>query len=102
MNGANRYVLDHVQLAMPAGGENAARSFYGELLGLEELAKPTELAKRGGAWFRSGTVNIHLGVDPAFAPAKKAHPALRCADYAALVSRLAAADVNVVPVPVRP
>ena len=96
MNGANRYVLDHVQLAMPAGGENAARSFYGELLGLEELAKPTELAKRGGAWFRSGSVNIHLGVDPAFVAAKKAHPALRCADYAALISRLAAAGVSVV------
>ena len=93
------YRLDHVQLAIPAGGEDAARSFYGDVLGLVEVPKPPELAKRGGAWFRSGTVNIHLGVDPAFVPAKKAHPALRCTDYEALLARLAQYGVHVVPDP---
>ena len=40
--------IDHVQLAIPAGGENAARAFYRDLLGLVEQPKPPELAKRGG------------------------------------------------------
>lgn len=88
--------IDHVQLAMPAGEENRARGFYGELLGMSEMAKPPELAKRGGCWFRSGTVQIHLGVEPEFRPARKAHPALRCSDYGALVTRLRAANIGVI------
>ncbi len=80
--------IDHVQLAMPPGEEEKARAFYGGLLGMRELAKPTELAKRGGCWFESGDVQIHLGVENDFRAAKKAHPALRCADYAALARRL--------------
>jgi catechol 2,3-dioxygenase-like lactoylglutathione lyase family enzyme len=88
--------IDHVQLAMPAGEENRARGFYGELLGMSEIAKPPELAKRGGCWFRSGTVQIHLGVEPEFRPARKAHPALRCRDYVALLARLRAANIEVI------
>jgi catechol 2,3-dioxygenase-like lactoylglutathione lyase family enzyme len=67
--------LDHVQLAMPSGGEDAARRFYGELLGLAEISKPAQLAARGGAWFHCGALQLHLGVDPSFVPATKAHPA---------------------------
>ena len=67
--------LDHVQLAMPAGKEAAAEHFYCAVLGFERVAKPTELEQRGSCWFRSGAVNLHLGVDPAFTPARKAHPA---------------------------
>lgn len=66
---------DHVQLAIPVGGEADARAFYGELLGMTELAKPPALAARGGAWFRSGEAVLHLGVEEPFAPAHKAHPA---------------------------
>jgi catechol 2,3-dioxygenase-like lactoylglutathione lyase family enzyme len=69
--------FDHVQLAMPQGGEEKARDFYVRLLGLVELAKPSELAARGGAWFQCGTLQLHLGVEQEFRPAKKAHPALR-------------------------
>ncbi len=69
--------LDHVQLAMPPGGEEEARSFYAELLGFNEVPKPPELTKRGGVWFESGAVKIHVGVESDFRPAKKAHPALR-------------------------
>jgi len=87
--------IDHVQLAMPAGAEAAARRFYRDLLGMREIAKPTELAKRGGCWFESGIVQIHLGVENDFRPAKKAHPALRCGDYDALTARLRAAGVDV-------
>jgi catechol 2,3-dioxygenase-like lactoylglutathione lyase family enzyme len=87
--------IDHVQLAMPAGGEDAARQFYRDQLGMAEIPKPAELVKRGGCWFESGVVQVHLGVEKDFRPAKKAHPALRCRDYAAFVLRLSQAGVEV-------
>jgi catechol 2,3-dioxygenase-like lactoylglutathione lyase family enzyme len=92
----SRFTLDHVQIAMPAGEEASARAFYNQVLGFEEVPKPPELAKRGGAWFRAGAVSLHLGVDEAFVPAKKAHPALRCANYDALIIRLRALGVSVI------
>ena len=73
---------------MPPGGEDAARGFYGNLLGMGEEAKPTELAARGGCWFRSGVVRLHLGVEADFRPARKAHPALRVSGFDALVEGL--------------
>jgi catechol 2,3-dioxygenase-like lactoylglutathione lyase family enzyme len=87
--------IDHVQLAMPAGQEAIARKFYGGLLGMTEIPKPEKLAKRGGCWFSSGNVQFHLGVEADFQPARKAHPALKCRDYAALTARLSAAGVDV-------
>ena len=86
--------IDHVQLAMPPGGEDTARRFYRDLLGMAEIPKPPELAKRGGCWFESGEMQIHLGVEKDFRPAKKAHPALRCRDYTAFLVRLSEAAVN--------
>ncbi|HSP65584.1 MAG TPA: hypothetical protein VLO10_05270, partial [Candidatus Deferrimicrobium sp.] len=68
--------IDHVQLAMPAGGEERASAFYEALLGIPRVAKPAHLARRGGCWFEAGTVRIHLGVEADFRPARKAHPAL--------------------------
>jgi catechol 2,3-dioxygenase-like lactoylglutathione lyase family enzyme len=87
--------IDHVQLAMPPDEEEAARHFYSGLLGMREVAKPAELAKRGGCWFESGTVQVHLGVEKDFRPAKKAHPALKCADYEGLISKLRSAGLGV-------
>lgn len=85
--------LHHVQVACPPGGEDVARRFYAEGLGLPEVAKPAELAGRGGAWFRwPDGAEIHVGVEDPFAPARKAHPALLLDDVAALeqsVARLA-------------
>jgi catechol 2,3-dioxygenase-like lactoylglutathione lyase family enzyme len=66
--------IDHIQLAMPSGGEAAARSFYAGLLGFGEVEKPPALAARGGCWFKQGAVALHLGVKEPFAPARKAHP----------------------------
>lgn len=83
--------IDHVQLAMPPGGEDAARGFYAGLLGLGEVPKPPALAARGGCWFENASVKLHLGVEADFRPAKKAHPALLVDDLAGLASRLAAA-----------
>ena len=88
--------VDHVQLAMPAGREDEARAFYRDLLGLPETPKPPHLAKRGGCWFESPTVKIHLGVEQDFRPARKAHPALLVQDLPALVKALRAADVELV------
>jgi len=76
--------LDHVQVAAPAGCEEDARAFYGVLLGLEEIEKPPALAARGGAWFRVGEQELHVGVADAFAPARKAHPAFRLSSAQAL------------------
>jgi len=82
--------IDHVQLAMPAGGEARARAFYEGVLGITEVPKPPHLAARGGCWFENDRVKIHLGVDPDFHPAKKAHPALLVSDLPALVAQLEA------------
>jgi catechol 2,3-dioxygenase-like lactoylglutathione lyase family enzyme len=87
--------IDHVQLAMPSGGEDAARKFYCHVLGFAEMPKPAELAARGGAWFECNGVRVHLGVDPDFRAAKKAHPALRCDDYETLITRVKSAGYDV-------
>ena len=86
--------LDHVQLAMPGGGEERARAFYCGVLGLAEVAKPADLAARGGCWFEGGGVSLHLGVETDFRPAAKAHPALLVADLAAVRARLAESGVS--------
>lgn len=69
--------LDHVQLAAPSGCEDEARRFFGGLLGLSEIEKPPLLHGRGGVWFALGSQQLHIGVQESFAPARKAHPALR-------------------------
>jgi catechol 2,3-dioxygenase-like lactoylglutathione lyase family enzyme len=68
--------LDHVQLAIPEGGEKRAREFYAGTLGLLEVEKPAAMAGRNSIWFAAGAVNLHLGIEPEFHPAKRAHPAL--------------------------
>lgn len=88
-------LLHHVQLAMPAGGEEAARVFYGQLLGLPEVPKPGELAKRGGCWFEQGDIRVHMGVEADFRPAKKAHPAFQVSDIDAVRARMVAGGVEV-------
>lgn len=88
--------LDHVQLAMPAGGEDTAREFYRDVLGLIELAKPAPLAVRGGVWFASGPVQVHLGIEADFRPARKAHPAFLVSELEALLARCRSAGVEVV------
>ncbi len=87
--------FDHVQLAMPPGEEPAARAFYADVIGMRELPKPEALRARGGVWFASGAVQLHLGVEPAFVAAKKAHPALRCANFPQLRARLEAAGATI-------
>ncbi|HEX4579099.1 MAG TPA: VOC family protein [Candidatus Dormibacteraeota bacterium] len=80
--------IDHVQLAMPAGGEPQAVEFYQGLLGIPCVPKPANLAARGGCWFEAGATRIHLGVEEDFRPARKAHPALLVAGLDELVTTL--------------
>jgi catechol 2,3-dioxygenase-like lactoylglutathione lyase family enzyme len=81
--------FDHVQLAIPPGGEEEAEGFYCGLLGFTVLPKPEPLASRGGRWFvADAAVQLHVGVEEDFRPARKAHPALRVDDFDSLVRRL--------------
>lgn len=80
--------IDHVQLAIPKDREDEARTFYIDVLGFIEIPKPPELAKRGGAWFQSGSVQLHLGVESDFRPARKAHPAFIVDDLNGLISKI--------------
>lgn len=66
--------IDHIQLAAPPGSEEKARMFYGKLLGMQEIEKPENLKVRGGCWFQCGAQEVHIGIQPDFVPAKKAHP----------------------------
>ena len=88
--------IEHVQLAMPRGQEDIARNFYSGLLEIPEVAKPPELAKRGGVWFERGMLRVHLGVDPEFRPARKAHPALLVRGLNTLVGKLRGAGIDVI------
>ena len=88
--------IDHAQLAMPKGGEDQARGFYADVLGLTEVPKPAELATRGGCWFENGSVKLHIGVEDAFRPARKAHVALVVSDLDALLARARTAGCETV------
>lgn len=97
MDGSLVVALHHVQLAAPAGCETLARAFWCGVLGMTEVAKPPALAGRGGAWFRSGPVEVHVGVEEPFRPALKAHPAFVVADLVAARRSLIAAGAEVSP-----
>jgi catechol 2,3-dioxygenase-like lactoylglutathione lyase family enzyme len=88
--------IEHIQLAMPAGGEDRATQFYEGLLGIPRIAKPAHLAQRGGCWFEHGPLKVHLGVEGDFRAATKAHPAFLVTELPALVDTLRAAGVKVV------
>jgi catechol 2,3-dioxygenase-like lactoylglutathione lyase family enzyme len=88
--------IDHIQIAAPQGREPAARGFYGSVLGMTEIEKPPVLAARGGCWFKCGSQQVHIGVEPNFQPARKAHPAFAVFDLDELRAALVAQRVTVV------
>ena len=89
------YLLHHVQLAIPPGAEDDCRAFYVGVLGMTEIGKPPVLAARGGLWVRAGALEIHLGVEGDFRPARKAHPGILVTGLDDLAARLVAAGVEV-------
>ena len=94
-NGFKIAGLHHIQLAIPAGQEETCRRFWGKALGLAELPKPAGLAGRGGCWFGGGGLEVHLGVDADFAPARKAHPGILVTGLDELAAALEAAGATV-------
>ncbi|AWZ08799.1 MULTISPECIES: VOC family protein [unclassified Streptomyces] len=88
--------VDHVQLAAPPGAEDLLRAYYAGVLGMTEIPKPPVLAARGGCWFAAGPVQLHLGVEEDFRPARKAHPGLRVTAIEAYASRLEERGAEVV------
>lgn len=87
--------LHHVQIACPAGSEDELRGFYGDLLAMPEIPKPSDLAVRGGVWFAAGERELHCGVEADFRPARKAHPCLLVEDVDAVATAIAAAGAEV-------
>jgi catechol 2,3-dioxygenase-like lactoylglutathione lyase family enzyme len=67
--------IDHVQIAIPIASEDRARAFYSGILGFTEVAKPPQMSERKSIWLVAGAVNLHLGIELDFTPAKRAHPA---------------------------
>jgi catechol 2,3-dioxygenase-like lactoylglutathione lyase family enzyme len=94
--------IHHVQLAMPDGEDAVAVQFYGDVLGMQRVPKPDALSPRGGVWFRSGALEVHLGVEEGFQPAVKAHPAFLVTGLGALRERVESSGYKVadtVPIP---
>ncbi|MCL7428622.1 VOC family protein [Streptomyces sp. YS415] len=87
--------VDHVQLAAPPGSEERLRAYYAGVLGMTEIPKPAALAARGGCWFQAGAVQLHLGIEADFQPARKAHPGLRVTGIEAYGARLRAHGAEV-------
>lgn len=87
--------FDHINLAMPAGGEAQARAFYTGVLGMTEIPKPPQLAKHGGAWFQTGNVIVHLSAEADFRPARKAHPAFLVDDLDGFLAKCHEAGVEI-------
>ena len=72
--------LDHIQLCIPIGKEDEARTFYSGILGLKEIEKPDSLKPNGGLWFAIADIQLHIGVENASASLSmtsksKRHPA---------------------------
>ncbi|MEH7225331.1 VOC family protein [Bacillus sp. JJ1566] len=88
--------IDHIQLAAPKGSENEARHFYATILGCQEIEKPETLRKNGGVWFAYGSVQIHIGIDDPYVPAKKAHPAFEIQNLEDLKQHLQNNNVDVI------
>ena len=87
--------LDHLQLAIPSGSEDANRAFWTGILDCAEMEKPEQLKSRGGVWFLLDGAEVHLGIETDFRPAKKAHPALLVTNIDNLADRLTAAGYAV-------
>lgn len=66
--------IDHIQICIPTGEELKGKSFYCDLLGLEEVEKPEALKKNGGFWLRAGDIQIHIGTEEKVSLSKR-HPA---------------------------
>lgn len=88
-------MIHHVQVCCPPGTRDVVRAFYTGVVGFAEMPQPPAIAARGGCWFAGDGIELHVGVDPDFRAARRAHPGLMVADADALAERLRAAGYPV-------
>lgn len=81
--------IQHAQITIPNGEEDAAREFYCDFLGLKEVPKPESLRGRGGFWLELDGFQIHVGAEDDFDRSKtKAHIAYQVEDLTAWRDKL--------------
>jgi catechol 2,3-dioxygenase-like lactoylglutathione lyase family enzyme len=88
--------LDHVNVTAPEALESEVVSWYREVLGLEQLDKPSGTRRERGGWFKAGDRELHISIDPP-GPSPQAHFALTVDDYAAALEHLRAAGCHIEP-----
>lgn len=91
------FSIDHVQVAIPIASESRARAFYSGVLGFTEIERSAQMAERKSIWFVAGRVNLHLGIEPDFVPAKRAHPAFVVEGLAAILAACGRAGISAKP-----
>jgi catechol 2,3-dioxygenase-like lactoylglutathione lyase family enzyme len=88
-------VIDHVQIAAPKALEAETLRFYRDILGLTEIPKPAELQGRGGAWFQTGNLQMHIGIDPDGGPKSKRHVCFLVTDLPKAKAQIQAAGITI-------
>ena len=91
--------IDHVQVTVPSSVEAEALRFYGTVLGLERITKPDSLTINGGAWYRLGSLEVHVSPedDRAAGQESKRHVCYVVTDLKEAELELAAQGVEVIP-----
>jgi catechol 2,3-dioxygenase-like lactoylglutathione lyase family enzyme len=91
--------IHHVNVTVPKSLEDAAKHFYGVVMGLEEVPKPESSRGRGGAWYRLGPLQLHLSIETAFGDGciSKQHVCYTVSNLAEAEERFRAAGVEIAP-----
>lgn len=91
--------LHHVNVTVPPELEQAAKDFYGAVLGLERIPKPLT-SRPSGAWYQIGPNQLHLSVDnEERGPLSSRHICFAVADLNAAETRFRQAGVEIIPDP---
>lgn len=92
--------VNHVNVTVPAELEQAAKHFYGEVIGLKQIPKPEGPRQFVGAWYELGNSQLHLSIenDPQNAASNR-HVCYGVADLAVAEKRLLDAGVEIIPDP---
>ena len=91
--------IHHVNVTVPKSLEDAARHFYGVVMGLEEVPKPESSRGRGGAWYQLGPIQLHLSIEEPLHQdsLSKRHVCYTVSNLAEAEERFRNAGVEIVP-----
>lgn len=91
--------IHHIQITVLKSVEDAAKHFYDVVLGLQEIPKPPNLIKNGGAWYRNGSSELHLAVEDVATDnhASKRHVCYQVENLKAAESSLCEAGIEIIP-----